>query len=45
MASTIVKEPTSNFLFLFSILLLALPYTPSNLQALVHGVSKPTDGA
>ncbi len=45
MALTIVKEPASNFLLLFSILLLALPCTPSNLQALDLGVSKPINGA
>jgi hypothetical protein len=36
--STIAKELASNFLLLFSILLLTLPCTPNNLQALVLGV-------
>ncbi len=45
MASTIVEEPTSNFHFLFSIPLLALPYTLSNLQALILKMFEPTDGA
>ncbi len=45
MASLIVKESASNFLLLFSIFLLALPCTLSNLQALVLGVSEPIDGA
>jgi hypothetical protein len=45
MASTIVEGLASNFLFLFSISSLVLPYTPSNLQALVLEVFKPTNGA
>jgi hypothetical protein len=45
MASTIVEELASNFLFPFLILLLALSCTPNNLQALVLGVSEPTNGA
>jgi hypothetical protein len=44
MALAIVEEPASNFFLLFSIFLLVLPCTPSNLQALIFEVSKPTNG-
>jgi hypothetical protein len=45
MALAIVEKPTSNFLFLFSVLLLALLCTPSNSQAFVLGMPEPIDRA
>jgi hypothetical protein len=45
MALTIVKELASNFHFLFSILLLFLFYTLSNLQVVILTMFEPTDGA
>jgi len=44
MTSIIIKELAFNFLLLFSIILLVLPYKPNNLQPLILGVFELANG-